>query len=68
VVGVTGFEPATKDAQCVAGKELAESGAGECNTFANTSLQKLSRVWPDLAPEVRAEILRLAGLSDGDEA
>ena len=63
MVGVTGFEPATSEAQADTDKDLVPPPPGESNTYANTLLQQLVKVWPSLTPDALARIAQAAGLS-----
>ena len=63
LVGVTGFEPATSEAQGDTEQGITTPPPGESNTYANTLLQQLVKVWPSLTPDILARIAQMAGLS-----
>ena len=63
LVGATGLEPAAPDSQVTIGQSDAKVNAVSDNRNDNVQMALLVIAWPLLSPDVKKQILRLAGLT-----
>ena len=59
---MTGLESVASDAEATESQGDTEAGGGDYNADDNTWLGKLVCKWPKLPANVRAKIVKLAGL------